>query len=224
MFGTILPMEEQIKNKTQMKKTPGIVVIILLSAIVLYNSVYFEKLDLKIRQETKKNFNPKEAAVFFWKNKLNEILKTAIDLKSFDSLLVANSQFLIKQFGKTVGISSNYSFLVKGVTNTAKRGAEEIPVVLTNGNTKYILRLKYIFGNSVRDAVGYFKVDDFNNTMDFNAVATELNSLVLKEVIADKFDALPPGTAVKIIGAIEISTGNTYKQINITPLQLEIIR
>jgi len=206
-----------------MKKYLVILIIFLLAVFVVYNSVYFEKLDVKMQQEKKKNFNPKEAVVFFWKNKLNEILKTAINLKSFDSLLVANPQYLIKQYGKTVGISSNYSFLVKGITKTVEHGAEEIPIVLNNGNTKYNLRLKYIFGNTARDAVGYFRVDDFDNTMDFNAVATELNSLILKELVADKFDSISPRTTIKFIGAVEINSENVNKQLDVVPLQLEII-
>jgi len=207
-----------------MKKFLTGFIIFILAAFVLYNSVYFEKLDLKKQQEMKKNFNSKEAVDFFWKNKLNEILKTALNLSTFDSLLTANPEYLIKQYGKSVGISSDYSFLVKGYAKTVSQGAEEIPVDLPNGNYKYKIVLKYIFGNAARDAVGYFKVDDFNNTMDFNEVATELNSVILKKVIDDKFVSISPGAVVKFIGAVEINSENIKKDLDVVPLKLEILK
>ena len=207
-----------------MKKFLTGFIFLLLAVFVLYNSIYFEKLGLKKQQEMKKNFNPKEAVDFFWKNKLDEILKTAINLNTFDSLLAVNPEYLIKQYGKTVGISSDYSFLVKGDAKTVSPGAEEIPVVLSKGDYKYKLVLKYIFGNSARDAVGYFKVDDFKNTMDFNEVATELNSVILKKVIDDKFVSLTPGEKVKFIGAIVINSENIQKDLEVVPLKIEIIK
>ncbi len=207
-----------------MKKFFSVFIIVLLAAFMLYNSVYFEKLDLIQQQEMKKNFNPKEAVDFFWKSKLDEILNTALNLKIFDSLLTANPSYLIKQYGKTVGISSDYSFLVKGITRTAGGDAEKIPVALPNGNLKYNLVLKYIFGNTARDAVGYFKIDDFNNTMEFNEVASELNNAVLTKVIGDKLNTILPGTDVKFIGAVAANRENIPEELEIVPLKLEIVR
>lgn len=199
-------------------------IIFLLAVFVIYNSVYFEKLDYKKDQERKKNFNPKESVDFLLNNKLDAILESAISIKYFDSLLVANRNELITKYGKSVGISSNNSFLVKGETSTTLPDAEEIPITLANSGAKYKLRLKYIFGNTARDAVGYFKVDDFENTMDFNSVATELNSHILKDVIADKFKTLQEGTKVKFIGAVEINSDNISKELDIVPLKIEIIK
>ncbi|MDP3683898.1 MAG: DUF2291 family protein [Ignavibacteria bacterium] len=207
-----------------MKKKYLVFVIFFFVVVALYNSVYFEKLDSKRQQETKKNFNPKESVDFFWKNKLDEILKSAIDLKLFDSLVAANPNILIKQYGKSVGITSNYSFLVKGLAKTVAPGAEAIPVIITHGNARYKLFIKYLFGNSARNATGYFNIDDFENTMDFNAVATELNSLILKKVIANKLNSLTPGVDIKFVGALELNSENIQKELEIVPLKLEIIR
>jgi hypothetical protein len=207
-----------------MKKYFVTFIIVVFAAFALYNSLYFEKLDQRKLQEMKKNFNPKEAVDFFWKNKLDDILKYAVNLKLFDSLLVADPQYLIQQSGLTVGISSDYSFIVSGITVTKGKDAEEIPAVLPDGNFKYNLILKYIFGNAARNAVGYFKVNDFENTMDFNAVATELNSVILKNVINEKFNSLPSGTRVKFFGAVEMNPENILNEFNIIPLRFEIIK
>lgn len=207
-----------------MKRILTVFVIIILAAFVVYNSLYFEKLDFKKQQEMKKSFNPKQAVEYFWQNKLDEILKTAINLSQFDSLLAANPDYLVKQYGKSVGISSAYSFLVKGTTPKVSKAADEIPVSLTNSHFNYHLVLKYIFGNAARDAVGYFNVNDFNNTMEFNEVSTELNKVILKKVIEDKFDSLAVGTNINFIGAVEVNRENIQKELEIVPLKFEIAR
>lgn len=206
-----------------MKKFISISVISLLVIVALYNSVYFEKLDAKKAKESIKNFNPKDKAKYFWDTKLDEVLKSAIDLKLFDSQLADNPESLIRQYGKAVGITSNYSFLVKGVAKLAPPGFEEIPIEIPDGYAKYNLQTKYIFGNAARDASGCFNIDDFENTMDFNAVSTELNKLIIERVIS-KLDSLSPGEGISFVGALEINSENISRQINIVPLKIEAAR
>jgi len=196
----------------------------LLTAVVLYNAVYVEKLDLKAQQERKRHVNPGEQVDLFWKTELHTILNTAIDLKSFDSLLVANPPALIKHYGRTVGISSAYSFLVKGTARTTGREAEAIPVLLTNGNATYSLRVRHIFGNTARDAVGFFQVDEFENTMDFNAVAAALNSLIAKDVVAPAIDGISPGATVGFVGAVAMDVEHRPEHMDIIPLHIQILR
>ena len=206
-----------------MKKYISISVISLLVIGALYNSVYFEKLDAKKEKEGIEDFNPKEKAEYFWNSKLDEALKSAIDIKLFDSKLADDPKSLIRQHGKAVGITSTCCFLVKGFAKQVQPGSEEIPVEILDGNTNYNLQIKYIFGNTARDATGYFNIDDFENTMDFNAVANELNRLILDGEIA-KLDSLSPDETIKFIGAVGINLENIPKQVDIIPLKLEIIR
>ena len=206
-----------------MKKYISIAIISLLAIVALYNSVYFEKLDAKKVKESIKNFNPKDKAKYFWDNELDDLLKSAIDLKLFDSQLAQNPEKLINEHGKAVGITSTYCFLVKGYAKQANQGSEEIPIKLPDGYAKYNLQTKYIFSNAARDATGYFNIDDFENTMDFNAIATELNRLILGRVIA-KLDSVSLGETIKFIGALEINSEDIPKQIGIVPLKIEAAR
>ena len=202
-----------------MKKRFGLSAISILVVVALYHSVYFEKLDAKKQKESVKNFNPRERAEYFWNNELDEVLESAIDLESFDSQLADNAEALMRNHGKAVGITSTYCFLVKGVAKQAQPGAEEIPVELTSGHADYRLKTKYIFGNTFRDAAGYFNIDDFENTMDFNALAAELNRLILNKVIT-KLGSMPPGKIIEFYGALEIDSENMPKEIDIVPLKI----
>ena len=206
-----------------MKKYISIAVIILLAGAALYNSVYFEKLDEKKEKESVKNFNPKEKATYFWDNELDQLLTSAIDLKLFDSQLADNSEKFTGHHGKSVGITSSYCFLVRGISKLTSLDSEKIPVYLADGNIEYNLQIKYIFSNAARDATGYFNIDDFENTMDFNALSTELNKLVLDREVS-KLDSLSEGVTIKFIGALEVNTENIPKQIGIVPLKIEAVR
>jgi len=206
-----------------MKKYIFIAVMTLLAIVALYNSIYFEKLDAKKERESIKDFNPRDKAEYFWENKLNDVLTSAMDLKLFDSQLADNPESLIRQHGKAVGITSTYSFLVKGFAKQAPPGSDQIPVEIPDGAAEYNLQKKFIFGNAARDATGFFNIDDFENTMDFNAISTELNKLILERVIV-KLDAIPPGETINFIGALEINSENIPQQIGIVPLKIEAVR
>lgn len=205
-----------------MKKNISIAVISILVAVALYNSVYFQKLDIRREKEEVKKFNPKEKTEYFWNIKREEVLETAIDLKAFDTQLAANPEKLINQYGKAVGITSTFSFLVQSYAEYTPTESGKIPVNILNGNADYKLRTKFIFGNSARDATGFFKIDDFENTMDFNAVATELNNLILTRVIT-KLDSMTAGDTIKFYGALEINSENIPKEVDIIPLKIEVV-
>ena len=206
-----------------MKKSIKISVISLIAIIALYSSVYFEKLDAKKERESIRDFNPRDKAEYFWDNGLEQILQSAIDLKLFDAQLTDNPESLIRQHGKAIGITSTYSFLVKGMTNQMAPDAEEIPVEIRDGHSEYNLQIKYIFGNAARDATGYFNIDDFENTMDFNSISTELNKLILEREIV-KLDSIPIGETIQFIGALEINSEIIPSKIAIIPLKIEAAR
>lgn len=195
-------------------------IISLVVIIALYHSFTFEPLDVKRMRESIKAFNPKEKAEYLWDNKLDEILQTAIDLKSFDAQLADDPNALIQQNGKAIGITTVISFLVKGAAKQALPGADEISVEIQGGCAAYNLQIKYIFGNAARDAIGYYKIDEFENTMDFNAMSTEINRLIVQRELV-KLDSIQPGETMQFVGALEINSENIPNQIAIVPIKIE---
>jgi len=204
-----------------MKKYISISALLVIAVIVLYYSFYFQKLDIRRENEQVKKFNPKEKVEYFWNNR-QEILESAIDLQVFDSQLASDPEKLISQHGKSVGITSTISFMVRGNTQYTPTESGKLALKIANSSRDYYLRTKFIFGNSARDASGFFKIDDFENTMDFNAVATELNKLILTREIT-KLDSIPAGESIKFYGALEINVENMPKEVDIIPLKIETI-
>lgn len=205
------------------KKIIYLFVLTALGIFVAYNSIYIENLDTKRQKDMVKDFNPEELVDYFWKNQLDKILSAALELETFDALLSNNTEYLIKQYGRAVGITSNYCFLVKGKSKINRINPEKLSLDF-KGNTQYKVLMKYIFGNTARDATGYFKVEDFENTMDFNTVSSELNSRILNEVVSGKYDTIRTGSSINFFGAIEISEIDLPgEEIDIVPLKMDII-
>ncbi len=205
------------------KKIIYLFVLTALGIFVAYNSIYIENLDTKRQKDMVKDFNPEELVDYFWKNQLDKILSAALELETFDALLSNNTEYLIKQYGHAVGITSNYCFLVKGKSKINRINPEKLSLDF-KGNTQYKVLIKYIFGNTARNATGYFKVEDFENTMDFNIVSSELNSRILSEVLSGKYDTMRIGSSISFFGAIEISEIDLPREeIDIVPLKMDII-
>lgn len=206
-----------------MKKTITISVLSLSIILLLSHSVYFEKLDVKKDRDSIKDFDPREKVDYFWNHQLDVTLESALDLKTFDAQLANQPETWIRKHGKAVGITSTRCFLVKGRTRLEKPGAESLTIEFTNNDAAYNLKLKYIFGNMARDAVGFFNIDDFDNTMDFNAVASELNRRIIQSEIS-KLDSLPAGTPFDFIGAIAVNTEHIGKKMDIVPIKIKMIQ
>jgi len=205
------------------KKIIYLLVLTAIGIFVAYNSVYIENLENKRQKDMVKNFYPRELVNYFWENQLDKLLSNALELETFDSLLNNDTEYLIKQYGHAVGITSNYCFLVKGKSKIKQVNPEKLSLGFT-GNTLYNVLIKFIFSNTARDATGYFKVDDFENTMDFNAVSSELNSRIMNEVVPGKYDTIGIGSSISFFGAIEINETDLFKEeFDIVPLKMNII-
>jgi len=196
--------------------------LVFIGSFVVYHSVYFEKLDAKRQNELVKNFKPNELVDYFWKNKLDDILKNALEIRVFDSLLQANPEQLIAKYAKTVGISSNYCFLIKGQCKVENVTLYRV-IIDYKGYVTYNIPIKFIFNNTARDASGFFKVDNFANSIEFNAISSELNSRILREVINKKISAIKTGSLIKFSGAVEIDKEAPAKELDIVPLTFEVI-
>ncbi|MEZ5073077.1 MAG: DUF2291 family protein [Bacteroidales bacterium] len=86
------------------------------------------------------------------------------------------------EFGKQLGISQSWYYLVRGQT-VEEVGEEDFRVWHRQPDTAQVAT-DFIFGNAVRDASGLVSIDDFVNTTDFNNVSIALNRRVSDEVVA----------------------------------------
>lgn len=187
--------------------------------IILALSLKVERLD----ERTTAEFDPTEQVEHFWNEELPTLLVgdrvVGIDLLCQE--LKNNRQLLIDRYGLTLGIGAPYSLLLGGDFTVAEVG-EELTTLRTEAGATLLMRTAYIFGNTVRESTGAFSIDDYENTMDFNSIASELNDRVVARIVAPAEELLRVGSRLRVVGALDLSPkGPADEVFELIPLSIQ---
>ncbi|GAB3988324.1 hypothetical protein GCM10028807_10730 [Spirosoma daeguense] len=199
-------------------------VLLVLLAVVAYNSVYFKKLDDVKASAGAKGGSTFDAATYtqkFWTEKLLPARSNATDLETLTTLLKTDKAKGFDTYSHALGIGNIRYFLVKGEGKITNVGSDEVGVTLPSGETVK-LATEYIFGNAVRDASGLIQITEFDNTMDLNNVSAELNKIIRNKVVPPFKAVTKPGTTVKFVGAIELNKEHLHlENLEVIPISVE---
>lgn len=187
--------------------------------IILALSLKVERLD----ERTTAEFDPTEQVEHFWNEALPALLigDRVVGVELFCQALKNNRQLLIDRYGLTLGIGAPYSLLVGGAFTVTEVG-EELTTLHTEAGATFLMRTAYIFGNTVREATGAFSIDDYENTMDFNRIASELNDRVVERIVAPAEELFQAGTRLRVVGAIDLTPkGPADEAFELIPLSIQ---
>lgn len=219
-----------------------IIATVIISAAT-YFSVSFENLEEVKERQRAVTFNAAEYARDFWDNRLNSRLDEAVDAKELIELFNTNMAEAIEKYGRTPGVSRVYAYLLKGEGKILNIGEGFMEVSIKEPWTKPDIRIItgfYIPGNAVRDASGLVNVSEFSDTMKFNEIGSEINKIVVKEVIRPFLAKNPQdGDTIGFIGATQVAKdateeipfgqllGNSDEQnefhlVSVVPIRLEL--
>ena len=189
--------------------------------IILALSLKVERLD----ERTTAEFDPTEQVEHFWNEELAALLvgDRVVGVDLFCQELKNNRQLLIDRYGLTLGIGAPYSLLLGGEFTVAEVG-EELTTLRAEAGATLLMRTAYIFGNTVREATALFSIDDYENTMDFNLVSSELNRRIQQEVIDPQREALIEGARLQVFGALDLPQEGLPKgRFELIPLTLKTL-
>ena len=205
-------------NKLWQKGVLGVLIL-----LVAYNSVYFKKLD-EVKATTA-GFDGAAYATEFWSEKLTPAMEKGVDLSALLQQLQTNPDQAFATHSHALGIGNIKYFPVKGVVTVKNVRENEVLVALDSqpGGTELTIATEYIFGNAVRDASGQIDINAFTNTMDFNTVSAELNTIIRTKVIPPFKGQVKAGDRVEFTGAIELNQKYlNFSSIEIIPVSLSV--
>jgi predicted lipoprotein len=208
-------------------KTIKYIVTIVVLIVVVYNSVYFKKLDEVKAAQTAKEFDATAYAQTFWNNKLIPGLHKAIDITQLTSMLSADASKTFDTYSHALGIGNLRYFLVKGKGIIESVNEDDVTVTLQTDTSKQIITLatEYIFGNAVRDATGLIDINEFSNTMDFNNVSAALNKMIREKILPPFKSAVKKRNQIEFVGAVELNKEHlNLEKIEIVPVEIKIIQ
>lgn len=202
------------------------ILIIAGLGLLVYHSIYFKKLDEYKVSHTTKVFDASAYAAGFWKDKLIPNLDKAIDLPQLLELLAVDPGKSFSEHSHALGIGNLRYFLVKGsgLIDSVLEDRVRITLRQAPGAPGISLATEFIFGNAVRDATGLININEFTNTMDFNAVSDGLNRIIREQVVAPVKPNLMAGKAISFTGALELNQEHyDSSALEVIPVQINIL-
>lgn len=190
----------------------GLGLILLLSI-----SLRFERLDERRARMKANQFDAADYARDFWDNRLPEVLEHSNDAQSLIHLLNNDMDAAIQK-GQTLGESRVHAYLMQGTGTIVGQDKKGLIVDLAGsdgGNpTVRIVTALFISGNAIRDASGLVNVSAFSDTMKFNRISSQINRMVVADVI-EPFLAQSPerGQKVTFFGAAEVAEEATEQTL-----------
>lgn len=208
------------------KKIIKYTLLILVIGFLVYNSIYFRKLDDIKSGGTSKGFNAAAYARTFYNDLLPD-LGRAVEINKLISLLKSSPDTAFKQYSHALDIGNIRYFLVQGTGRISSVTEDAIGVTVTDSISKNDIKIatEFVYGNAIRDASRKVNLNDFNNTADFNNVSEEINKIVRNEVLPAFKTKVREGDEIKFSGAIELNQMYlNLDSIEVIPIQLEIVK
>lgn len=194
------------------KRLVKIALFVLLGLIALRLALYIEPLDKHREALLLKVFSPEQLVTYHWEHHLAGTLEKALPIERMASLLAEE--------GTVTDIGGKVHFLLKGTAAVASKTDQCLLLSLPE-NRQGRLAVKHLFGNTAVASTGWFQVNDFANTLDYNAASACLNKRLLDSVVKPLLDSLQMGDGLEWVGAVALDLDQPVPAIvDIVPFHL----
>lgn len=197
------------------KKWLKCIVVIAITGLLVYNSVYFKKLDAKKDEIENSRKDPVFFAKAFWNDQLGKAIDSAVTMEVFEKEFVEKgAQITINKYSHSQGVSDVAFMLLKFNGKVKEVTPDKIVLSVENSRSRQVIfNVGNYFGNGLRDVTGLIAMGDFENSMDYNMVSGELNKIVKLDVISPVKSRIKVNDSLTVVGCIEIVTGRLSDEI-----------
>lgn len=205
-----------------MKKPIKYVLIVAVLGLSVYNAIFIKKLDEIKTEKSNSVFNAKTFASNFMATKVETL--PAIKATVFLDEAKVDPKNYAESKGNKLGISYDYYFIIEGNATVLSVEEEDVLIALTNQNQdKLKIATDFIFGNAIREGAKVANIGDFQNTMDYNNISVELNTIVREKIVPKFIKNINAGDIIYFKGAVKINTKNPNLQdLRVIPMLLKI--
>ncbi|PZX50984.1 DUF2291 domain-containing protein [Algoriphagus chordae] len=207
----------EVMNNKAIKYGIGVVAL----ALVGYNSIYIQPLDQKLAENQQTVFNAKAYVDGIWNQDLAKAYQDCTDILQLIDSFNQDVNSTFEKNSHALGIGNIGYFRVKGEGIVI--AVNENNVLLQVGSSRIEIETEFIFGNALRDASGLVKINDYEDTADFNSISEAMNDRIRQEVIPSFRSKVKEGDSVKFEGAIELNKVHlNLDQLEVIPFTLQI--
>lgn len=198
----------------------GIIILLFLG----YNSIFFEKLSKRVSHKGV-GMDVVSLAKKVWLEKLPSKVTAAIDIDSLEYMIASSPAQTFTNYTHSLALGNYKYVIVKGHAQVIKVGTDDISIqVQSRKPFNAFIEMEFIYGNTLRDALGIFKLNDFPNTDDLNNLSEELNKIVKREVVPSLKSSLKTGDNIDFVGAIQLNEAHIhFDGLEIVPLTVKVV-
>ena len=170
-------------------------------------------------------FNATQFAETFWTNQLLASLDKAVLVEELLPAIQSDAPAAKKKFSRSVGLSDNYFYFLRGEGKIVSVSDDEISVAVTENSTnaEIVLGTGLVFGDAVRDSTGLLNASDYPNSQDFNDISATLNHIVETRVLPKLREQAKVGAKISFAGCAEVDDESTdLKPLKVIPIQTEV--
>lgn len=127
------------------------------------------------------------------------------------------------EFGHAPGAGSSYSFPVEFTAVAGAPNGSILPVTVDGVASDTVVQVQIgpaINGTALRDVTGTVSFNEFTNQLEFQEVATEFNSRVRDEVLAEVDPSALEGATIHVVGAY---TRVNPDLVSVVPVVFEVV-
>lgn len=152
-------------------------------------------------------FDAADYVTKFWTEKLTPTFGQAADAAAVLAALRDDPQQARTDFGRSVGLGRAALYFARGSGKIVSVDDKAIGVSLAaeGSEADVAIQAGLLFGNTVRDATGLIRGEDFPNSQHFNEISTELNRVVETTVIPPLKQQAKVGAAIEFVGCAEVT-------------------
>ena len=201
------------------------IVYIVIAAFVLYNSVYFKKLD-EVRDGTARMFDATGFTDKLWKDKLPLKMDSAIELTAYLQMLQSNPAAAFEKYSNALAIGNYRYSLVKTAATVTAINEDDMDLAMDNHGSTINVKLatEFIYGNAIRDASKLVDVKDFTNSTDLNNISEAFNKKVKAEVLPSFKATVKKRSRIQVVAAVEMNKEHMKLDgLELIPVQIQIL-
>lgn len=196
--------------------------LLIVMAVLLYNSVYFESLDSRKMAQKEGGMEPSKFADDFFENKLETI--PTYKAETLMESLRSDFEATLSSKGRQLGISNNYYFMIDSKAVVKRIETENVVVnLLSRESDSLYIATDFIFGNAIREASGLVSIGDYQNTMDFNNISVAINDHVRSNIVKPFAEKIKLGDTLFFKGAVKVNSKEKQSSmLRVIPVKLII--
>ena len=198
--------------------------LLVVVALLAYNSVYFKKLD-QVKSVAAEKFDAVAYTKELWDEKLPAKLDSAVELTTLISAITAAPNAAFEKYSNTMAVGNYRYAMVKTTAEVVEVNEDDLLLKLPFADSLLPVKvaLEFVYGNAIRDASNLLQVKDFPNTADLGSVSEELNKTVKTGVLAAFRKKVKKGDNITVTGAMEINKEHiNWTDPEIIPVRLQI--